>query len=326
MSPPSTPPPPSEPKKKKPSKRKNKNKKKNHPPAVDVNVNGADSHAILPPNGFEGTWDSSNANADTASNASFESNASHRRRRARGGRKPKKLQSVIEDGLSPEDQARLEEEQLREAERQLIGAVDESEPAPPSASIQDERDEQEDYQGGAELQPEMPVDDHAVNGIYEQESQPEPQPEPKKFETGIKAFNIRKADPSGGRPMGAKIHTRGIGGQQQEQLQQQPQQQQQHHQQHPHQQHHHYQARQRRHHPQQQQQSHQQQQQHQTPQKPQHPPQHPQQHIPPLSQTQAQPQTQGSESKEVSIKVDLNLEVEILLKAKIKGEIMITFL
>lgn len=289
-------------------------------------MEGADSTATPPK--ILGTWDSTDAwadlseqnhhtNADTASNASFESNASHRRRRPRGGRKPKKkLRSVNEDALSPEDQARLEEEQLREAERQLTGAVDE--PAPLSASIQDERDEQEDYQGGAELQPETSPQGYSVNGVYEPEPQLAPQPEPKKFETGIKAFNIRKADPSGGRPMGTRIQTRGIGGQQQEQLQQQPQQPQQTQQQHNH-------PRHRRHHPQQQ--THEQQQQPQG-QKPQHQPQHHQQHIPPLSQTQAQTaqQSQGGESKEVSIKVDLNLEVEILLKAKIKGEIMITFL
>ena len=211
---------------------------------------------------------------DAASNGSFESISSHRRRRARGGRKKKSQLEIVSEGQqNPHRESQGDttgpsdrwEKNPWAAEQQLNGQVDDG-----STSSATVRDEQQEERVQAKTEPEnaRPM----TIGTQEPEHA-----SPKKSDTEVKAFNIRKANPDGDKPIGPRIQMSGGGGQSSATREQS-------------------------------QQSHE---------------------GNPTTQAASGKATQSgrsSEERNVSIKVDLNLEVEVLLKAKIKGEVMLTFL
>lgn len=261
-------------KKKSSKKKKNKNKGKNKNDDDANNSSAPAQFTDLKSPTTDANSQYPDADIDAVSNGSFESSSSRPRRRARGGRKKKSQlqivsedeQNVARDGHGQSDgreQGRLQKEQLRDAERPLNGQADGASTS--SATVRDEY--QEDSQVRADHENARPM----ANGAGEPE-----RARPKKSDTGVKAFNIRKANPDGGRPIGPRVQMSGAGGQSSagEQSQQS-------------------------------------------------------QGGATTTQADSGETTQsghGNEEKNVSIKVDLNLEVEILLKAKIKGEVMLTFL
>lgn len=266
--------------KKGPKTRNKKNRTSNGQPPVQSSPNPASSPSLTTANrnGSNGTHNHNHlADCDTISNASLESSKSPgRRRRARGGRKSKsKLhiasqQQQQEAGVS-DDQA---DQQLRDAERELYGYDD----------LPDSRTgEQGEGQHCGEDGSAFATED------YDQKQ------DEQRSDTGIRAFNARRADPKGRQPVWMKVQRNSENAAAQDQN---------HHEQRP------------------QQQSSEQQE----------PPQ--QGRIPRISVKQAAPGqgdakegAQGQQQeKEVSIKFDLNLELELALKAKVKGEIMVTFL
>ncbi|TQB68698.1 hypothetical protein MPDQ_002902 [Monascus purpureus] len=297
---------------------------------------------------------------DTASNSSTSPSSTRRHRGKRGGRKNRSKRKIDAEGqqLAGEQgehdyihehknrhqtSGGKEGQQLWEAERALFGYVHPLErdakryEAPQTLSrsrtdsgswsttmYDDKNEEHKDVNGV------VPQANHDRNEDQQKQKQPEPEleqePEPqpelkqktsKPSDTGIRAFSVRQADPNGGKPVGIKlqknddnrsptpterdgsIHTPEsdkpspspstfTSSEPREQGQGQGQQ--------------------------------------SAPEQP---------RIPRIffqpTQTPAQGQQQSGEpslnqGKEVSIKLDLNLEVELLLKTKIKGEIMVTFL
>lgn len=223
--------------------------------------------------------------SETVSNASLESSkSSRRRRRARGGgRKNKSKNHIASQQQQPDplDGTQKNEQQLLDdAEKELYGS---------------ERDE------GQHPDKAQPGHHH------EQEKEKEAE---QPSGTGIRAFNVRRSDPKGGRPVGMKPqrksktqrtasqdHCVHCGQPKQPSSERQE------------------------------------------PSQPSQPSQSETQQtrIPRISLKQKSPR-QGPEqegegagqeeqqAKEFSIKLDLNLELEIAFKAKVKGEIMLTFL
>ena len=246
------------------------------------------------------------ADSETISNASLgSSKSSRRRRRGRGGRKNRSKHHIASQQL--QDEAGLagtpdgsQSQQFQDAEKELYGYGGDL-----SDSYQGERDEGErneeqhpDESGKASAEQGHPGHHH-----HQQEQQAK---QPSK--TGIRAFNVRRSDPKGGRPVGMRAqrnskrtatqdhggHDEGPSEQQIPEKQEQPQQ-----------------------------------------------PETQQTRIPRISVKQTPRQEPGHkpgqedekgpdqeepQEKEFSIKIDLNLELVIAFKVKVKGEIMLTFL
>ncbi|RMJ28610.1 hypothetical protein PHISP_00467 [Aspergillus sp. HF37] len=229
-------------------------------------------------NGMHSQDHNHHADCDTISNASLESSKSPgRRRRARGGRKSRSKLHIAsqhqQDAGVSDTQA---DQQLRDAENELYGYDD----LPGSRT--GEQDKGQNF--GA---------DASASGTEDYEQKQDEQ----QSDTGIRAFNARRADPKGRQPVWMKVQRNSENAA--------ATQDQNHHEDRPGQQ----------------------------SSKPQEPPQ--QGRFPRISVKQAAPgqgdakegsQGQQQQEKEVSIKFDLNLELELALKAKVKGEIMVTFL
>jgi hypothetical protein len=215
------------------------------------------------------------ADGDTISNASLESSKSPgRRRRARGGRKSKSKihiasQQQQEAGVS-DAQA---DQQLRDAERELYGYDD----LPDSRTGEQGKGQHLGEDGRSAFATED----------YEQKQ------DEQRSDTGIRAFNARRADPKGRQPVWMKVQRNSQNENAAINPKDRPQQQS------------------------------------SEPQEPSQQERIPRISVKQAApgQGDANEGAQGQQQeKEVSIKFDLNLELELALKAKVKGEIMVTFL
>ncbi|KUJ07576.1 uncharacterized protein LY89DRAFT_358474 [Mollisia scopiformis] len=135
--------------------------------------------------------------------------ASDRRRYQRGGRK--KSTSAREPrksriGPVPEPEGQDEDEQYEEAERALI----QDEPDEPIGEEEHDDPEEGYYEEGEEEEEEQeaasPKNETLCSKCAAKTQQPEQQQQkaPSPFETGIKAFNLKRAEASGGRPIGVR--------------------------------------------------------------------------------------------------------------------------
>lgn len=237
---------------------------------------------------------------DAASNVSSGTSKSSRFRPRQGGRKNRSKRQIASEnqqlaGAKDQAESDREEQQLRDAERELCGhndlAGEEHSELPEDYYLSDsgrsgesrDNSEDEEYSGqGRKVRDEVRQE--------RQHRKPQRRQPRQQSDTGMRHFNVRRADPSA-RPVKVERKT-----QQDHDREAQPDQQSSHE---------------------------------QNAQQSRRPPK-----IPGISLGEGRPvQGQGEEQeqspnagKEVSIKFDLNMEIEILLKAKIKGEIMVTFL
>ena len=233
------------------------------------------------------------ADSETLSTASLESSKSSRcRRRAPGGgRKNRSKQHIAlqqqQDDLEGSQTSRPPLEDV--TEKELYGS---------------DGDMSNSYRGEQEQHPE---------GHPEQEHEQEQSQQSKPSDTGIRSFNIRRSDPKGGRPVGMKPQIKRKGkrqtaqnhcshcgqskssleGQETSQPETQPR----------------------------------------IPrisvkQNPREEPENKQgqEGVRDTEQEEGNSKDQDGQAKEFSIKLDLNLELEIAFKAKVKGEIMLTFM
>lgn len=273
------------------------------PPKLSVRSN--DSSKSRSPNGKDHGYNECNGAAEEPSRLSSPTR-SNSRSRTRGSRKNRSKHQIASENqqlAGDEDQLEIKrEQQLRDAEKVLCGHEDL--PDSEFSGEYDPSDESgaEDGDAGYHAQGRE-VRDQVLQERQQRKPQRQRQRPQDGSDTGVRAFNVRRADPDK-RPMGVKLKRKDNSSSHdnphaESQNSQPP--------------------------------SHEQDERQSRPQIP---------RIPGLSQAQGTEQSQeqgrsqsteqgGSSSndgKDVSIKFDLNMEIEILVKAKIKGEIMVTFM